>query len=228
MKTMNVNHTTPAVISLDTACALSALSKSTWWRRIAKGDFTRVADDARGRAMLEPRLLARVYKRVTIACRPRFGESGRCFSPSNERPHPRTEIAAILHDEARKIVRRADGILFAGESCHLHQIASATRYSGFGLSGWRRRAGCRNGLRGWRSRATLCGQPGDLHRLAHRGATGRRIANRCKRIGRRARLFGGCGEIAIIVEIVRHRSRWAGLDLGKCLVEIASGASGPE
>ncbi len=49
---MNAAHATPAVISLDTACALSDLSKSTWWRRIAKGDFTRVADDARGRAML--------------------------------------------------------------------------------------------------------------------------------------------------------------------------------
>jgi TPR repeat protein len=67
MKTMNVNHTTPAVISLDTACALSALSKSTWWRRIAKGDFTRVADDARGRAML---LWSEVAPHVCIAIAP--------------------------------------------------------------------------------------------------------------------------------------------------------------
>ena len=67
MKTMNVNHTTPAVISLDTACALSALSKSTWWRRIAKGDFTRVADDARGRAML---LWSEVAPHVCIAITP--------------------------------------------------------------------------------------------------------------------------------------------------------------
>ena len=49
---MSVNNATPTVISLDTACAISEMSKSTWWRRIAKGDFTRVADDARGRAML--------------------------------------------------------------------------------------------------------------------------------------------------------------------------------
>lgn len=52
IKTMNATHAKPAVISLDTACAITSMSKSTWWRRIAKGDFTRVADDARGRAML--------------------------------------------------------------------------------------------------------------------------------------------------------------------------------
>ncbi|MBV5299559.1 MAG: sel1 repeat family protein [Rhodoferax sp.] len=49
---MNVPTATPAVISLDTACAITDMSKSTWWRRIAKGDFTRVADEVRGRAML--------------------------------------------------------------------------------------------------------------------------------------------------------------------------------
>lgn len=49
---MNATHAKPAVISLDTACAITGMSKSTCWRRIAKGDFTRVADDARGRAML--------------------------------------------------------------------------------------------------------------------------------------------------------------------------------
>lgn len=49
---MNTTNATPIVISLDTACAITEMSKSTWRRRIAKGDFTRVADDARGRAML--------------------------------------------------------------------------------------------------------------------------------------------------------------------------------
>jgi hypothetical protein len=49
---MNATKAIPAVVSLDTACAITNMSKSTWWRRIAKGDFTRVADDARGRAML--------------------------------------------------------------------------------------------------------------------------------------------------------------------------------
>ena len=47
-----MNDTTPTIISLDTVCAISELSKSTWRRRIAKGDFTRLADDDRGRAML--------------------------------------------------------------------------------------------------------------------------------------------------------------------------------
>ena len=42
----------PTIISLDTVCAITEISKSTWRRRIAKGDFTRLEDDARGRAML--------------------------------------------------------------------------------------------------------------------------------------------------------------------------------
>ncbi len=47
-----MNDTMPTIISLDTVCAITEMSKSTWRRRIAKGDFTRLADDARGRAML--------------------------------------------------------------------------------------------------------------------------------------------------------------------------------
>jgi TPR repeat protein len=39
-------------ISLDTAIAISGKSRRTWWRRIAEGVVRRVADDARGRAML--------------------------------------------------------------------------------------------------------------------------------------------------------------------------------
>ncbi len=46
---VSVNAT---AISLDSVCAITEMSKSTCWRRIAKGDFTRVADDARGRAMI--------------------------------------------------------------------------------------------------------------------------------------------------------------------------------
>lgn len=49
---MHATTLTPTIISLDTACAITETSKSTWRRRIAKGDFTRLADDARGRAML--------------------------------------------------------------------------------------------------------------------------------------------------------------------------------
>jgi hypothetical protein len=47
-----MNDTMPTIISLDTACAITEISKSTWRRRIAKGDFTRLEDDARGRVML--------------------------------------------------------------------------------------------------------------------------------------------------------------------------------
>lgn len=49
---MEVTQTTPTVISLDTACAITEISKNTWWRRLAKGDLTRVTNDPRGRTML--------------------------------------------------------------------------------------------------------------------------------------------------------------------------------
>ena len=39
-------------ISLDTAIAITEKSRRTWWRRIAEGAISRVADDERGRAML--------------------------------------------------------------------------------------------------------------------------------------------------------------------------------
>ena len=47
-----MNDTMPTIINLDTVCAITEMSKRTWQRRIAKGDFTRLADDARGRSML--------------------------------------------------------------------------------------------------------------------------------------------------------------------------------
>ncbi len=47
-----MNDTMPTLISLDTVCAITEMSKSTWRRRIAKGDFARLADDTRGRTML--------------------------------------------------------------------------------------------------------------------------------------------------------------------------------
>ena len=39
-------------ISVESAIAITELSRRTWWRRISEGKVTRVADDARGRAML--------------------------------------------------------------------------------------------------------------------------------------------------------------------------------
>lgn len=39
-------------ISMESAIALTDLSRRTWWRYISEGRVTRVADDARGRAML--------------------------------------------------------------------------------------------------------------------------------------------------------------------------------
>lgn len=39
-------------ISLDAAIAITDKSRRTWWRRIAEGAVSRVADDERGRAML--------------------------------------------------------------------------------------------------------------------------------------------------------------------------------
>ncbi len=39
-------------ISVDTASVITKCSRRTWWRRIADGAVGRVADDARGRAML--------------------------------------------------------------------------------------------------------------------------------------------------------------------------------
>ncbi|MBC7620052.1 MAG: sel1 repeat family protein [Candidatus Saccharibacteria bacterium] len=47
-----MNDTIPTIISLDTVCAITEISKSTLRRRIAKGNFTRLTDDARGRAIL--------------------------------------------------------------------------------------------------------------------------------------------------------------------------------
>ena len=64
---MNDAHAHPTAISLDTACAITDMSKSTWWRRIAKGEFTRAAGDARGRAML---LWSEVTPHICIAMAP--------------------------------------------------------------------------------------------------------------------------------------------------------------
>lgn len=40
------------IISLDAAIVITEKSRRTWWRRIAEGAVSRVADDKRGRAML--------------------------------------------------------------------------------------------------------------------------------------------------------------------------------
>ncbi len=44
---MSIDH-----ISLESAIALTELSRRTWWRYVAEGRVSRVVDDARGRAML--------------------------------------------------------------------------------------------------------------------------------------------------------------------------------
>lgn len=49
MQPMEAN--TPTV-SIETAVAVTDRSRSTWWRHLSEGKVTRVADDARGRAML--------------------------------------------------------------------------------------------------------------------------------------------------------------------------------
>ena len=40
------------VVSIDTAVAITALSRRTWWRRISEGTVRRVINDRRGRAMV--------------------------------------------------------------------------------------------------------------------------------------------------------------------------------
>lgn len=42
----------PSIISIDTASAITKLSRRTWWRRIAAQAVTHVANDDRGRTML--------------------------------------------------------------------------------------------------------------------------------------------------------------------------------
>lgn len=64
---MDVTKTTPAVISLDTVCAITEISKNTWWRRIAKGDFTHVANDPRRRTML---LWSEVEQHICVPIEP--------------------------------------------------------------------------------------------------------------------------------------------------------------
>lgn len=55
------------VISVEAAIAITERSRSTWWRRIAKGEITRVADDARGRAML---LWSEVLPQICVPMEP--------------------------------------------------------------------------------------------------------------------------------------------------------------
>ena len=58
-------HTT--IISIETASAITELSRRTWWRRISAGEVTRVTDDDRGRAML---LLSEVEPHICVAIEP--------------------------------------------------------------------------------------------------------------------------------------------------------------
>jgi len=54
-------------ISIDTASAITKLSRRTWWRRISEGNVTRVKNDNRGRAML---LWEEVAPHVCVAMEP--------------------------------------------------------------------------------------------------------------------------------------------------------------
>lgn len=60
----NMNAT---VISIDTASAITEISRRTWWRRISSGEVTRVDDDSRGRAML---LWAEVEPHICVVMEP--------------------------------------------------------------------------------------------------------------------------------------------------------------
>jgi TPR repeat protein len=49
---MQPMETHTPIVSIETAVAVTDRSRSTWWRHLSEGKVTRVADDARGRAML--------------------------------------------------------------------------------------------------------------------------------------------------------------------------------
>ncbi len=51
--TMSIDkNTNPVIISLDAVIAMTDISRRTWWRRIEKGNVTKLPADARGRTML--------------------------------------------------------------------------------------------------------------------------------------------------------------------------------
>jgi len=49
---MNQENETMRAVCLDTVCAITEISRSTWQRRIGKGEFTQLPDGLRGRKML--------------------------------------------------------------------------------------------------------------------------------------------------------------------------------
>jgi uncharacterized protein len=54
-------------ISVDSAAVITKWSRRTWWRRIADGDATRLADDSKGRAMLS---FAEVQAQIYVPMNP--------------------------------------------------------------------------------------------------------------------------------------------------------------
>ena len=50
-------------ISVESVIAITGLSRRTWWRRISEGEVTKVANDARGRAMV---LWAEIVPHISI------------------------------------------------------------------------------------------------------------------------------------------------------------------
>ena len=71
-----------ATLSIDSASAITGLSRRTWWRRVTAAEVTRVADDARGRAMLlwddvEPYMgVAMAPQDKQLACLADAGDAG--------------------------------------------------------------------------------------------------------------------------------------------------------
>jgi uncharacterized protein len=54
-------------ISVDSAVVITKWSRRTWWRRIADGEATRLADDSKGRAMLS---FAEVQAQIYVPMNP--------------------------------------------------------------------------------------------------------------------------------------------------------------
>ena len=63
MDNMLAMATTHPTVSIETAVAVTERSRSTWWRHLSEGKVARVADDARGRAMLS---WADVAQEITV------------------------------------------------------------------------------------------------------------------------------------------------------------------
>jgi TPR repeat protein len=87
---------TAPVISLDTSIAVTGLSKRTLWRRVADGRLRKVAEDARGRTLLDfPDVLKLIGTRLSAedAERLRAADAGD--------PEAQADIGAVFHEAGR-------------------------------------------------------------------------------------------------------------------------------